>query len=322
MTLQAHDTRKAGTHEAHHLRAPPVGSADRSSTRPSQPDTTSPPSCALPSILPPEVRVVRADLAAPDLAVIESAVAGADAVLSGLGPRAEGRRRHRLARHPGHRRRDEGRERLAARRRERGPDRHAARRRPGRTRRSTIRATASSCGTCSAASPGPLFREHYADLVKMEDILRDSGLDWTVVRPPKLTDKAPRVRIGRPSAAISVAAGRSPGPMSPTACSECSTSRKRSSRPSVSPSKPSSSHRPCPPITWRVDQVRAGGDGGVRGHRGLAGRPGRGRDGGRCAGPAIRPLRTARAHARRARRVVHPVRATVVSSRPTWCWSA
>jgi putative NADH-flavin reductase len=24
----------------------------------------------------------------------------------------------------------------------------------------------------------------------MEDVLRDSGLDWTVVRPPRLTDKA------------------------------------------------------------------------------------------------------------------------------------
>jgi hypothetical protein len=34
-----------------------------------------------------------------------------------------------------------------------------------------------------------LFREHYADLALMEDILRDSGLDWTVVRPPRLTDK-------------------------------------------------------------------------------------------------------------------------------------
>jgi nucleoside-diphosphate-sugar epimerase len=40
---------------------------------------------------------------------------------------------------------------------------------------------------------GPLtkaaLREHYADLAEMEDILRDSGLDWTVARPPKLTDK-------------------------------------------------------------------------------------------------------------------------------------
>jgi len=33
------------------------------------------------------------------------------------------------------------------------------------------------------------FRKHYADLALMEDVLRDSGLDWTVVRPPRLTDK-------------------------------------------------------------------------------------------------------------------------------------
>jgi putative NADH-flavin reductase len=25
----------------------------------------------------------------------------------------------------------------------------------------------------------------------MEDILRESGLDWTIVRPPQLTDKQP-----------------------------------------------------------------------------------------------------------------------------------
>jgi uncharacterized protein YbjT (DUF2867 family) len=34
-----------------------------------------------------------------------------------------------------------------------------------------------------------VLREHYADLALMEDILRDSGLDWTVVRPPRLTGK-------------------------------------------------------------------------------------------------------------------------------------
>jgi uncharacterized protein YbjT (DUF2867 family) len=28
-----------------------------------------------------------------------------------------------------------------------------------------------------------------ADLAQMEDALRDSGLDWTVVWPPRLTDK-------------------------------------------------------------------------------------------------------------------------------------
>lgn len=33
------------------------------------------------------------------------------------------------------------------------------------------------------------FLSHYADLAEMEDVLRDSGLDWTVVRPPRLTDK-------------------------------------------------------------------------------------------------------------------------------------
>ncbi|HEY6421740.1 MAG TPA: NAD(P)-binding oxidoreductase [Pseudonocardiaceae bacterium] len=33
------------------------------------------------------------------------------------------------------------------------------------------------------------LRQHYADLAQMEDTLRDSGLDWTVVRPPRLTDK-------------------------------------------------------------------------------------------------------------------------------------
>ena len=32
------------------------------------------------------------------------------------------------------------------------------------------------------------LREHYADLAIMEDMLRDSGLDWTVSRPPRLTN--------------------------------------------------------------------------------------------------------------------------------------
>jgi len=35
-----------------------------------------------------QVRTVTADLATPDVAALESAVAGADAVLSGLGPRS------------------------------------------------------------------------------------------------------------------------------------------------------------------------------------------------------------------------------------------
>jgi putative NADH-flavin reductase len=32
------------------------------------------------------------------------------------------------------------------------------------------------------------LRSHYADLAAMEDVLRDSGLDWTAVRPPRLTN--------------------------------------------------------------------------------------------------------------------------------------
>ena len=34
------------------------------------------------------------------------------------------------------------------------------------------------------------LRDLYADLALMEDILADSGLDWTAVRPPRLTNKA------------------------------------------------------------------------------------------------------------------------------------
>src|SRR5438132_12093427 len=41
-----------------------------------------------PKKLPAKVRAVASDLAAPDPAVLESAVEGADAVLSGLGPRS------------------------------------------------------------------------------------------------------------------------------------------------------------------------------------------------------------------------------------------
>lgn len=36
---------------------------------------------------------------------------------------------------------------------------------------------------------GARFGKVYADLALMEDSLRDSGLDCTVVRPPQLTDK-------------------------------------------------------------------------------------------------------------------------------------
>jgi putative NADH-flavin reductase len=44
------------------------------------------------------------------------------------------------------------------------------------------------------------FSHHVADATAMEEILKKSGLDWTIVRPPQLTDKprtgAYRVREG------------------------------------------------------------------------------------------------------------------------------
>jgi putative NADH-flavin reductase len=36
------------------------------------------------------------------------------------------------------------------------------------------------------------IKDHYADLTAMEDALRHSDTDWTVVRPPKLNDKSRR----------------------------------------------------------------------------------------------------------------------------------
>ena len=33
------------------------------------------------------------------------------------------------------------------------------------------------------------IKELYADMARMEEVLRTSGLDWTIVRPPKLTGK-------------------------------------------------------------------------------------------------------------------------------------
>ncbi|GAB7039166.1 MULTISPECIES: NAD(P)-dependent oxidoreductase [Catenuloplanes] len=45
------------------------------------------------------------------------------------------------------------------------------------------------------------FRRHYADLALMEDVLRDSGLDWTVSRPPRLIEvrlrRRYRTAVGR-----------------------------------------------------------------------------------------------------------------------------
>ena len=36
-----------------------------------------------------------------------------------------------------------------------------------------------------------ILKEPYADMARMEDVLRASDRDWTIVRPPQLTNKAP-----------------------------------------------------------------------------------------------------------------------------------
>ena len=141
-----------------------------------------------PRELPADVRVVTADLAAPDPAVLESAVRGRDAVLSALGPRT---------------RADAG---VVA------PGTRAlveAMWSTGVTRLAVV--SAAAIGTVpTPRNPHPpkhdpgdglvmrrllnpavkrVLAAGYADLAVMEEELRDTALEWTVVRPPRLTDK-------------------------------------------------------------------------------------------------------------------------------------
>jgi putative NADH-flavin reductase len=135
-----------------------------------------------------EVRIVTADLAAPDPAALETAVGGADAVLSGLGPRSKS---------------------------EAGITSQGTRAIVQAMKATDVRrvvvVSAAPIGTVPSPGrpkppkhdPGDGFfmrnmfspfikaalRKPYADLALMEDILRDSGMAWTVVRPPRLTDK-------------------------------------------------------------------------------------------------------------------------------------
>jgi putative NADH-flavin reductase len=142
----------------------------------------------LPGELSRQVRVVTADLAAPDPAALRSAVEGADAVLSGLGPRSATEAGVAT----------EGTRAIAAAMRATGA-------------RRLVVVSAAPIGTVpSPGRPNPpkhdpgdgffmrhlaapltkaALRKHYADLAGMEDALADSDLDWTAVRPPRLTDK-------------------------------------------------------------------------------------------------------------------------------------
>jgi putative NADH-flavin reductase len=135
-----------------------------------------------------DVRIVKANLAASDPATLESAVEGADAVLSCLGPGS--RAETGIA--------SEG-------------TRAIVRAMQATYARRLVVVSAAPIGTVPSPDrpkpprhdPGdglfmrnlfsPLLKaalgKPYADLALMEDIVRGSGLDWTVIRPPRLTDK-------------------------------------------------------------------------------------------------------------------------------------
>ena len=141
-----------------------------------------------PQKLAADVPFVIADLADPDPVAIASALEGTDAVLSGLGP-------HSVS--------EAG---IASRGTRAIVDAMQA-----TDVRRIVVVSAAPIGTVpSPGQPKPpkhdpgdgflmrhlasplikaVLRKPYADLALMEDLLRDSGLDWTVVRPPRLTDK-------------------------------------------------------------------------------------------------------------------------------------
>lgn len=142
-----------------------------------------------PAKLTRDVHAVTVDLTAPDPAALQSAVEGADGVLSAFGPstRAQGG-----ITSTGTRAIVEAMQATGARRivvvsaapvsTTASPGRpHPPRHDPGE-------------GAVMRYVGGPLSKlflgKHFADLAVMEDILRESGLDWTAVRPPRLTDKA------------------------------------------------------------------------------------------------------------------------------------
>jgi putative NADH-flavin reductase len=141
-----------------------------------------------PGKLSRQVRAVSTDLTAPDPAALESAVAGADAVLSGLGPHSNS---------------DAG---IASQ----GTRAILAAMRATGVQRIVAVSAAPVSTVPTRTNPNPpkhdpgdgffmrylfshvanaRFGKVYTDLAQMEDILASSGLDWTVVRPPQLTDK-------------------------------------------------------------------------------------------------------------------------------------
>jgi putative NADH-flavin reductase len=133
------------------------------------------------------VRTVFADLSRPDVRELTEAIKGSDAILSGLGARTKF---------------DNG---VAGR----GTAALVEAAKAADTARLIV-VSAAPLGTFpSPERPHPprhdpgdgffmrhlgapfakaMFRAHYDDLARLEDVVLASGLDWTISRPPKLTD--------------------------------------------------------------------------------------------------------------------------------------
>jgi putative NADH-flavin reductase len=141
-----------------------------------------------PAKLSRPVRAITTDMTAPDQVALESAIAGADAVLSGLGPHSNS---------------DAG---IASQ----GTRAIVAAMKTTGVRRIVAVSAAPVSTVPSRSRPSPpkhdpgdgffmrhlfshvasaMFGKVYADLAQMEGIFADSGLEWTVVRPPQLTGK-------------------------------------------------------------------------------------------------------------------------------------
>jgi putative NADH-flavin reductase len=136
-----------------------------------------------------DVNSVQADLGSPDLAALVTAVEGAEAVLSALGPRSKSE--YGIA--------------------SKGTRAIIEAMGAAGVRRAVV-VSAAPVGTVPSpgrAHPpkhdpgdgfamryfmGPaikaMIKSHYLDLAIMEDELRASTLEWTIIRPPKLTNKA------------------------------------------------------------------------------------------------------------------------------------
>lgn len=135
------------------------------------------------------VTSVQVDLSSPDMAALVTAIEGADAVLSALGPRSKSE--YGIA--------------------SKGTHAIVGAMSAANVRRIVVVSAAPVGTVASPGRPHPpkhdpgdgfairylmgpaikaLIKPHYLDLAIMEDELRSSTLEWTILRPPKLTNKA------------------------------------------------------------------------------------------------------------------------------------